>query len=62
MSKRRRKDRIAKLNEELAPRPPGLSERGFNVEGDVDWYALSNGLTTVLPDGTVVRPDEDDKP
>ena len=28
--------------------------------GDVDWYALSNGLSTVMPDGTLVNNDPED--
>jgi hypothetical protein len=33
-------------------------------DDDVDWYALSNGMGTVMPDGTVIQPnnEEDMKP
>lgn len=24
-------------------------------DGEIDWYALSNGITTVMPDGTIVH-------
>lgn len=25
---------------------------------DIDWYALSNGMGTVMPDGTLIQPAE----
>jgi len=30
------------------------------VEEDIDWYALSNGLSVVMPDGTMVHGEEDE--
>lgn len=28
-------------------------------EDRIDWYALSNGMGTVMPDGTIIEPRED---
>lgn len=30
----------------------------FKPYTDIDWYALSNGLGTVMPDGTRVEPED----
>lgn len=38
----------------------GLRLLADEVERDreIDWYALSNGLGAVMPDGTVIEPEE----
>lgn len=41
----------AGVEEKIAEAPPPPDE-------DIDWWALSNGITTVMPDGTLVKGED----
>jgi hypothetical protein len=42
------------------PRGPERREDQDETQQDIDWYALSNGLSTVMPDGTLIQGSDDD--